>query len=79
MSRSSNITPLTPQTEAARVLARIGDEVKAQYGARLAAAVNQLTYEQINNLSYSQFRDIAQSVVTAEVPGWRQVRYQTVS
>ncbi|XP_060588461.1 uncharacterized protein LOC132743889 [Ruditapes philippinarum] len=73
MSRSSNITPLTPQTEAARILARIGDEVKEQYGARLAAAVNQLTYEQINNLSYSQFRDIAQSVVTAEVPGWRQV------
>ncbi|XP_045195656.2 uncharacterized protein LOC123551063 [Mercenaria mercenaria] len=73
MSHSGIPTPLTPQSEAARVLARIGDEVKEQYGARLAAAVNGLTYEQISSLSYTQFRDIAQSVVMSEVPGWRQV------
>lgn len=66
-------TPLTPQTEAARVLARIGDEVKEQYGARLAAAVSRLTYQQINSLSYQQYRDIADSVICGDLPGWRQV------
>ncbi|KAL4233906.1 hypothetical protein ACF0H5_008578 [Mactra antiquata] len=71
--RSSHLTPLTPQSEAARVLARIGDEVKAQYGSQLSAAVNRLTYEQVNYLSYEQFREIALSIVDIELPGWRQV------
>lgn len=71
--QSCSVTPLTPQSEAARVLARIGDEVKVQYGSQLSAAVSRLTYEQVNNLTYEQFRDIALTIVDRELPGWRQV------
>lgn len=66
-------TPLTPQTEAARILARIGDEVRDQYGNQITAAVNEVMLHQLKELTYEQFKEISKTVIDQNLPGWRQV------
>ena len=66
-------TPLTPQTEAARILARIGDEVRDQYGNQITAAINQIMLHQLKELTYQQFKEISKGVIDENLPGWRQV------
>ncbi|XP_052088438.1 uncharacterized protein LOC127725476 [Mytilus californianus] len=67
------IAPLSPHTEAAMTLARIGDEIKDFYGDRLTMAVAGLCTEEQSVVSYENFRCVACSVIDQEVPGWRQV------
>ncbi|XP_076078293.1 uncharacterized protein LOC143048497 [Mytilus galloprovincialis] len=67
------IAPLSPHTEAALTLARIGDEIKDFYGDRLTTAVAGLCTEEQTVVSYENFRCVACSVIDQEVPGWRQV------
>lgn len=66
-------TPLTPQSEAARILARIGDEVQGQYGNQITAAVNEVMLHQLQELTYFQFKEISKKVIDDTLPGWRQV------
>lgn len=66
------LTPMTPQTQAAKVLARIGDEVMDQYEEQLEKSVAVLL-RYSENLTYDTFRDIASNVVDQDLPGWRQV------
>lgn len=66
-------TPLTPQTEAARILARIGDEVRDQYGNQITAAINQVMLHQLKELTYKEFKEIAKTVIDENLPGWQQV------
>jgi hypothetical protein len=66
-------TPLTPHSEAASTLARIGDEIKDYYGERLNMAVSGVCAEEQRNISYENFRCFACSVIDHVVPGWRQV------
>ena len=68
-------TPLTPQTEAARILARIGDEVRDQYGNQITAAVNEVMLHQLQELTYTKFKEISKAVIDENLPGWRQVLY----
>ncbi|KAL5010250.1 hypothetical protein ScPMuIL_012555 [Solemya velum] len=68
------LAPLTPQTEAARMLARIGDEVKDQYGNRLNVALASLvSHFHTESLTYDAFRASASHVIDESMPGWRQV------
>ncbi|XP_052811208.1 uncharacterized protein LOC128238918 isoform X1 [Mya arenaria] len=67
------LTPITPQSEAALMLARIGDEVRVQYGSQLTTALSSLTPSQIQGLSYPQLRDIASTLIQANVSGWHHV------
>ena len=71
--RPSMPTPLTPQTEAARILARIGDEVRDQYGNQITAAINQVMLHQLKELTYKEFKEIAKTVIDENLPGWQQV------
>lgn len=64
---------MSPHTEAAMTLARIGDEIKDFYGDRLTTAVAGLCTEEQTVVSYENFRCVACSVIDQEVPGWRQV------
>ena len=66
--------PLTPQTNAARVLARIGDEVRATYEFQLEDALYQLFTSDQGSFSYEFFRDVAIQIVDGSLPGWRQVK-----
>ena len=66
-------TPLSPHSEAAFTLARIGDEIKDYYGERLNIAVSGLCAEEQRNISYENFRCVACSVIDHVMPGWRQV------
>ncbi|XP_046565185.1 uncharacterized protein LOC124273880 [Haliotis rubra] len=64
--------PLTPHTEAAQILARIGDEIQETHLAKVEFAIARLFNEQ-SCLTYETFREVARSVVDENIPGWRQV------
>ncbi|KAJ8315306.1 hypothetical protein KUTeg_007456 [Tegillarca granosa] len=65
--------PESPQTAAARVLARIGDEVKDHYEQRLQEALGHLFPDQQQGyFNYDNFRRIANDVIDENLPGWRQ-------
>ena len=66
-------TPLTPQTEAARILARIGDEVRDQYGHQIDEAIKEVMLHQLKELTYRKFKELAKAVIDKNLPGWRQV------
>lgn len=66
--------PLTPQTNAARILARIGDEVRARYEFQLEDALQQLFLSEDQTFSYELFRNMAYQIIDHTLPGWRQVR-----
>lgn len=70
--------PLTPQTHAARVLARIGDEVRAKYEFQLDDALYRLFLSGQETFSYEVFRDMACQIVDNNLPGWRQVAFLLV-
>lgn len=70
--------PLTPQTHAARVLARIGDEVRAKYELQLDDALYRLFLSGQETFSYEVFRDMACQIVDHNLPGWRQVRRKLI-
>lgn len=70
--------PLTPQTHAARVLARIGDEVRAKYEFQLDDALYRLFLSGQETFSYEVFRDMACQIVDHNLPGWRQVAFLLV-
>ncbi|XP_062616097.1 uncharacterized protein LOC134277805 [Saccostrea cucullata] len=65
--------PLTPQSNAARVLARIGDEVRARYEFQLEDALHRLFIGGQQTFSYEAFRESANQIVDQNLPGWRQV------
>lgn len=71
--------PLTPQTHAARVLARIGDEVRAKYEFQLDDALYRLFLSGQETFSYEVFRDMACQIVDHNLPGWRQVKRKRIS
>ncbi|KAK3096772.1 hypothetical protein FSP39_003126, partial [Pinctada imbricata] len=67
------LIPLTPQSEAAKILARIGDEVKDKYENKLETAMTELFYSENATITYNRFKDVAKDVVDENLPGWRQV------
>ncbi|XP_046345682.2 uncharacterized protein LOC124126326 isoform X2 [Haliotis rufescens] len=64
--------PLTPHTEAAQILARIGDEIQETHLAKVEFAIGRLFTNQ-SALTYEAFREVARSVIDENIPGWRQV------
>ncbi|XP_071113145.1 serine-rich adhesin for platelets-like [Haliotis cracherodii] len=64
--------PLTPHTEAAQILARIGDEIQETHLAKVEFAIARLFTNQ-SALTYEAFREVARSVIDENIPGWRQV------
>ncbi|XP_067675788.1 uncharacterized protein [Haliotis asinina] len=64
--------PLTPHTEAAQILARIGDEIQETHLAKVEFAIARLFNEQ-SSLTYESFLEVARSVIDENIPGWRQV------
>ncbi|OWF40222.1 uncharacterized protein LOC110464085 [Mizuhopecten yessoensis] len=71
-NHSPFMTPMTPQTQAAKVLARIGDEVMDQYEEQLDKSVAALMqYSQ--NLTYDTFCDVAKDVLDRDLPEMKQV------
>ena len=67
------LMPLTPHSEAAKVLAKIGDEVKEKYERRLETAVQHLIIREEAAMTYQRFKEVAREVVDENLPGWRQV------
>ncbi|XP_041354332.1 uncharacterized protein LOC121372133 [Gigantopelta aegis] len=65
--------PLTPQSECARLLAVIGDDIDVQHRARIQSAVGLFFNSSSGVFSYDTFRNIASDVVDETLPGWRQV------
>ena len=72
LSRSRSISPET--AEAARILARIGDEVQQRYFAHLDRAVGRLVLASCAGLfTYENFREAALMVLDKDLSEWRQV------
>ncbi|XP_069129260.1 uncharacterized protein [Argopecten irradians] len=71
-SISPFLTPMTPQTQAAKVLARIGDEVMDQYEEQLDKSVA-LLMQYSENLTYNTFCDGAKGVLDQDLPELKQV------
>ncbi|XP_060079652.1 uncharacterized protein LOC132559062 [Ylistrum balloti] len=66
------LTPMTPQTQAAKVLARIGDEVMDQYEEQLDKSVA-ILMQYSQNLTYDTFCDVAKGVLDRDLPEMKQV------
>ncbi|KAH3728069.1 uncharacterized protein LOC127852320 [Dreissena polymorpha] len=67
-------TPRTPISQAALVLARIGDEMNDMHGPQLADMFNSLSPTDIENLSYPRFQELAQALLSHnDLNDWRQV------
>ena len=72
LSRSRSISPET--AEAARILARIGDDVHQRHFAHLDRAVGRLVLASCAGLfTYEHFREAALMVLDKDLSEWRQV------
>jgi len=70
-SISPFLAPLSPQSEAARFLARIGDELQDEYRDQLDLSVRRLVLNR--QLTYEDFKSVARDMIDNHIPGWRQV------
>ena len=70
--RESAQPTMTP-TQAAKILARIGDEVKDEYSQQISMTVTRLLIHKVSELTYQQFKDISTDMIDKRLPGWRQV------
>lgn len=64
---------LSPETEVASTLKRIGDEVQQRYFQQLDVAVHQFLGNCAGILTYENFRDAAMLVLDSDLNGWKQV------
>ncbi|PVD28323.1 hypothetical protein C0Q70_10910 [Pomacea canaliculata] len=65
---------LTPETEAARILMAIGDDIERRYHSDLTRAARYIVSDLISGMfTYEQFREAASAVLEHDLEGWQQV------
>lgn len=66
---------LTPETEAARILMAIGDDIERRYHSDLTRAARYIVSDLISGMfTYEQFREAASAVLEHDLEGWQQVK-----